>query len=185
MRAAFVTIRSIARRRLIDLREALISIPDWRTWRTCALVYGLFLACAAPIGLLAGLLRPSMPRLSPTEMVTAGVLLLIQPALVEEIIFRGLLLPRDAGSMRRSRLVLVAVVALLLYVASHPLNAALTRPATLSLFANPVYLGLTTLLGLACTATYWISRSIWPPVAIHWLTVAAWLWLLGGQALLC
>jgi predicted Abi (CAAX) family protease len=180
-----VTIRSAAYRRLQDLRDALTTIPDSRTWRTCLLVYGLFLACALPIGLLSGLLRPGLARLAPSEMIGAGVLLFFYPALVEEIVFRGLLLPRSGGSLPRGRLMVVAGAALFVYVASHPINAGLFRPQILGLFASPAYLALTTLLGLACTAAYLISRSIWPAVAIHWLTVVIWIWLLGGRALLC
>jgi predicted Abi (CAAX) family protease len=182
MWAALVTMRSLAERRARDLREALTTIPDWRTWRTCAFAYCLFLLCAVPLGLLSGLLRPSLAHRSPAEMAGAGLLLFVQPALAEEIVFRGLLLPRNAGSMSRGRLCVVAGAALVVYVASHPLNALLFRPAALSLFESPVYLVLVALLGLACTATYLISRSIWPPVALHWLTVMAWIWLLGGQA---
>ena len=141
-------------------------------------MYGLFLVCAVPIGLLSGLLRPSLPQLSPAEMAGTGLLLFVHPALAEEIVFRGLLLPRRADSMSRGRLFVVAGAALVVYVASHPLNALLFRPGALTLFESPVYLVLAALLGLACTATYWISRSIWPPVAIHWLTVVAWIWFL-------
>ena len=118
-------------------------------------------------------------------MVRAAAPIFLHPALVEEVVFRAVLLPRDAGSMTRSRLLLVAGAALAVYVASHPLNAWLFRPQVLSLFASPAYLVLATLLGATCTAAYLISRSIWPSVAIHWLTVIAWLWFLGGQALLC
>jgi|SRR5437867_303849 predicted Abi (CAAX) family protease len=118
-------------------------------------------------------------------MIGSGLLLFVQPALVEEIVFRGLLLPRKADSWPRGRLVLVAAAALAAYVVSHPINARLFRPQVLGVFESAPYLVLTTLLGLACTAAYLISRSIWPPVAIHWLTVVLWIWLLGGQALLC
>jgi predicted Abi (CAAX) family protease len=160
-------------------------MPHWRTWRACAAVYALFLACAVPIGLLSGLLRPSAPLLPPPEMIGAGLLLFVQPALIEEIIFRGLLLPRDFRSMRGRRLIVMSGSSLALYVAAHPVAARLFRPEARSLFESPVYLTLAALLGLACTATYFISRSIWPPVAIHWLTVVTWIWFLGGQALLC
>ena len=182
MWAALVTMRYLAERRWRDFREALTTIPDWRTWRTCAFVYCLFLVCALPIGLLSGLVRRSVPHLSPAEMAGTGLLLFVQPALAEEIVFRGLLLPRHADSMSRGRLFVVAAAALVVYVASHPLNALLLRPGALTLFESPVYLVLAALLGLACTATYLISRSIWPPVAFHWLTVVVWIWLLGGRA---
>jgi uncharacterized protein len=180
-----VTIRSTVFGRLQDLRRALTTIPDAQTWRRCALVYGVFLACAFPIGLLSGLLRPALAPLTTTELIGSGVLLFAQPALLEEIVFRGLLLPRDGATWPHRRLLLVAGSALVVYVASHPINALLLRPQVLGLFASPPYLALATLLGLACTATYLISRSIWPPVAIHWLTVVIWIWLLGGRALLC
>jgi predicted Abi (CAAX) family protease len=118
-------------------------------------------------------------------MIGSSALLFLQPALVEELVFRGLLLPRNGRSLPRGRLVIVAGAALAVYVASHPIDALLFRPQILGLFASPAYLALTTLLGLACTAAYLISRSIWPAVAIHWLTVVIWIGLLGGQALLC
>jgi predicted Abi (CAAX) family protease len=179
-----VTIRSTAHQRLQDLRGALTTIPDSRTWRTCALVYGFFLACALPVGLLSGLLRPGLSRFTPVEMIGSGVLLFVQPALVEEIVFRGLLLPREGRSLPRRRLIVVAGAALFVYVASHPINALLFRPQALGLFGSTPYLALATLLGLACTATYLISRSIWPSVVIHWLTVFTWIWMLGGRNLL-
>jgi len=31
---------------------------------------------------------------------------------------------------------------------------------------------------------YLISRSLWPPVLLHWITVVAWIILLGGQQLI-
>ena len=176
--------RSLAIRRWNDLREALTTAPDSRTWFACALVYVAFLLAAGPIGLASGLLRPTTPHLSVRDALVTGVLLLIQPALLEEIIFRGLLLPRDAQTMPRHRLAAVAAMALAVYVASHPANAWLFRPGVLDVFASPVYLVLAALLGLACTIAYFISRSIWPPVAIHWLTVVTWIWFLGGQELL-
>src|SRR5215467_1267973 len=51
------TLRSLAIRRWNDLREALTTAPDARTWLACAIVYGVFLLVAAPIGLASGLLR--------------------------------------------------------------------------------------------------------------------------------
>jgi predicted Abi (CAAX) family protease len=119
------------------------------------------------------------------DMLGAGLVVFVHPAFVEELVFRVLLLPREAASMRRGRLVAVAAVALGLYVASHPITAMLFRPQALSVFSSPAYLALAALLGATCTATYWISRSIWPAVAVHWLAVVTWLWFLGGQALLC
>jgi len=175
-------LRSLVIRRWNDLREALTTLPDVRTWLACALVYALFLFVAATIGLASGLLRVDVAHAGVDDAIRMAALLFIQPALFEEVIFRGLLLPRDVRSMSRSHAAVVAGLALAVYVASHPLNAWLFRPQVLALFSSHAYLVLTSLLGLTCTATYWISRSIWPSVVIHWLTVVVWIELLGGRA---
>jgi predicted Abi (CAAX) family protease len=164
---------------------ALTTIPGWRTWGRCALVYLIFLICAVPIGMSTGLLRPGLPHAALTQMLATSLIVLVHPAFVEELIFRVILLPRDAAVMRRGRLLALAALALTLYVASHPINAMIFRPQVLGLFTSVPYLTITALLGVACTVAYFISRSIWPPVLIHWLTVVLWLWLLGGEALLC
>jgi predicted Abi (CAAX) family protease len=179
-----VSIRSFAVQRAADLQGALTAIPDARSWLACSLVFVIFVACAGPIGLASGLLSPTTPHLTIERIFSTAAIVFIQPALLEEVVFRGLLLPRNPRSVSRPRLVSVAVVALALYVVSHPINAMLFRPGALHVFANPVYLVLATLLGIACTAAYFISKSLWPPVAIHWAAVLIWLWFLGGERLL-
>ena len=164
--------------------EAVTTIPDRRAWARCGLVYGIFLSCAFPLGLATGLLRPGVSHAPAATVIIGSLVAFVHPAFVEELIFRVVLLPRNPATLRRARLVSITVLALALYVASHPLNAIIFRPEARAIFESPAYLAVVTLLGLACTAAYWLSRSIWPPVAIHWLTVVMWLWLLGGQALL-
>jgi predicted Abi (CAAX) family protease len=163
---------------------ALRTIPDRRAWVRCATVYAIFLVVALPIGLLSGLLIPQVARIAPSAFVATAFIVLLHPAFSEELIFRVLLLPRDPSASSRSRVIAIAVGALALYVASHPVNAILFKPGVAAVFERPAYLALVTLLGAACTAAYWISKSIWPSVVMHWLTVLAWLWLLGGHALL-
>ncbi len=160
-------------------------MPGRRAWRLCLLIYVLFLAAAAPIGVWSGFFRPGAPRGSAIELLTAAIVIVVQPAMFEEVVFRGLLLPRHPRSTRTARLAFTALVALVLYVASHPLNAILFRPSARGVFESPAYLAMVALLGAACTAAYWASKSLWPPIAMHWLTVVVWLWFLGGQALLC
>lgn len=179
-----MTLRSATTERVRDLRDALTTMPQTRTWLACALVFALFVACAAPIGLLSDFLRPSVPHLGAKDVFSTALLIFIQPALVEELVFRGLLLPRDARSVRGRRLLAITGGALVIYVVSHPINAMFFRPEVLYVFDNPVYLVLAALLGIACTVAYFISKSIWPPVVIHWITVLTWLWFLGGRTLL-
>jgi predicted Abi (CAAX) family protease len=112
----------------------------------------------------------------------AALTIALYPAFSEELLFRVMLLPRSFDRSRRPRAITVASLALLAYVAAHPLNAALFRPELFGLFSNPFYLALTALLGIACTAAYFASGSIWPPVLMHWVTVMLWILGLGGQA---
>jgi predicted Abi (CAAX) family protease len=90
-------------------------------------------------------------------MIGTG-LLLVQPALVEEVVFRGLLLPRKRRFVASRAPRSCRRAALAVYVASHPINARLFRPQVLGLFEHAV-LVLATLLGLACTALFDRDRS--------------------------
>ena len=170
--------------RATALRGAVATIPTAQAWRRCALIYLAFLACALPIGVASGLLHIAIVPLTPSGAALALGAILVHPAFTEEMIFRAALLPRRPASLARGRVAIAVFLALVLYVAAHPLNAWLFWPAALDVFANAWYLALTTLLGLACTAAYFVSGSIWPCVLIHWATVSLWLFALGGQALL-
>jgi predicted Abi (CAAX) family protease len=161
-----------------------VTVPTAAACGQCALVYLLFLLVAMPIGLLSGLLHPSLPPLTAGAAFIVAITIAVHPAFTEELVFRALMLPRRVNDVRRGRLVVTLVIALALYVAAHPLNARFFWPAVLGVFTNPFYLALAALLGLTCSAAYLISGSIWPPVVIHWLTVTLWILLLGGQSLL-
>jgi predicted Abi (CAAX) family protease len=169
--------------RLADMRAAITTLPDAETWRRCLLVYVAFLACVTPLGLASGFLQPGLAALTPARLAVLPIYLLLRPALVEELFFRAALLPRDCTRVSKRRLIGNAVVALVVFVASHPLHGWLTRPAALTLFSSPIFLTCATLLGIACTLTYLISRSLWPPVLLHWISVLIWITMLGGQGL--
>lgn len=176
--------RSAVIRRLIDVRDAAIAMPSRQAWQRCALIYLAFLACAVPLGIASGLIHAAVAPLPVSAALIVACTLLVHPAITEEIVFRALLLPRQPARVSRGRLGAAIVVALFLYVVAHPLNAHFFWPAALGVFTNPWYLALATLLGVACTATYLVSGSIWPPVIVHWVTVASWILFLGGQGLL-
>ncbi|PYQ81564.1 MAG: hypothetical protein DMG01_03670 [Acidobacteria bacterium] len=178
-RSTGITWRTIAD----NVGAAIVTIPNRQAWRRCALVYALFLVCSLPIGLLSGLLHPGLAPLAPAAAILTTITLLAHPACTEELIFRVMMLPRRIDRLPRGSLCALAI-ALIAFVAAHPLNARLFWPASLGLFANPYYLALAALLGLACSAAYLISGSIWPSILIHWISVVLWMLLLGGQALL-
>ena len=173
-------IRSRAR----DVGAALTTIPTRGDWILGAGLYLMFLVGAVPLGIVSGLLHPSLPPLTAGGALVTMLTILLHPAFTEELVFRVLMLPRRLETVSRGRLYATVAVALSLYVVAHPLNAYFFWPKAMPIFGNPFYLGMTTLLGLTCITAYFMSGSIWLPVLIHWLTVTLWLLLLGGQALL-
>jgi len=173
-------IRSRAR----DVAAALTTLPTRSDWILGAGLYAMFLVGALPLGLVSGLLHPSLPPLPAGGAGLTALTILVHPAFSEELVFRVLMVPRRLETVSRRRLYVTIGIALFLYVAAHPLNAYFFWPAAMPVFGNPFYLGMTTLLGLTCITAYLMSGSIGLPVLIHWLTVTAWLLLLGGQALL-
>jgi predicted Abi (CAAX) family protease len=170
-------------RRFADVVAAIFTLPASRTWKRCLLVYAAFVLFALPLGLASGFLRPGLPSLPPARLAMLPVYIMLRPALLEELVFRALLLPRNASRVSKRRLILTSAAALGVFVASHPLNAWLFRPAAWRLFTSPVFLITAALLGAACTAVYLISKSLWPPVLLHWSAVLIWIALLGGQGL--
>jgi predicted Abi (CAAX) family protease len=110
--------------------------------------------------------------------LAAGLFLL--PAVVEELVFRVLLLPQPSQTSDRATWLAWGTVSLVLFVLYHPLNALTLFPAARQLFMDPLFLLLAAGLGVVCSVAYWLSGSLWTPVAIHWIVVVVWLLFLGG-----
>lgn len=122
-------------------------------------------------------------RFAPLDSRLAWVLpftMILTPSLVEEALFRGLLLPRDTGERGIGVAAIWVCVNTALFVAWHPL-VALARPAVADVFNDPAFLAVVALLGLACGAAYLWSRSLWVPVILHWATVVPWALWMGGR----
>lgn len=168
--------------RFADLRAAIVTLPPARTWLHCLLVYAAFAALALSIGFGSGLLRLSLAELSPKTFALLAITTFISPALAEEICFRVLPLPRNPARVTKRRLALLSTASLVAFVAAHPLSAWLFRPVAWALFTSPEFLTIAAFLGAASTAVYLISKSLWPPVLLHWTAVLTWITLLGGQA---
>jgi predicted Abi (CAAX) family protease len=166
-----------------DIWAAVTTFPGRRAWAQCFAIYCIFAIVALSLGLATGFLQPSVAPLRAASIVLIALYLLVRPALLEELVFRALLLPHEPKRVRPRRLWFQAAGALLAFVVSHPLNGLLVRPAALGLFINPVFLLLSALLGVACTLAYLISRSLWPPVILHWVSVMVWIVFFGGQGL--
>jgi predicted Abi (CAAX) family protease len=160
------------------LRAALTTRPRQEEWQQTALLLALLALISLPLGFTLGFLRVH-PVLSWPTAPRVLLATFLFPAVIEELLFRVLLVPHPHENATRQARWLWASLALLLFVASHPLKAALFPPHR-AVFAEPAFLILATLLGLACTLAYLRTGSLWPPILLHWLAVAAWLLLLGG-----
>ena len=109
--------------------------------------------------------------------------LMVFPSIVEEILFRGLLIPIDIANKGRRQIVYYISISTILFVLWHPLNAVI-NPVSAVFFLNPYFLVIVALLGVTCSVSYIYSKSLWVPIIIHWLTVLMWVLLLGGRNLI-
>jgi predicted Abi (CAAX) family protease len=144
----------------------------------------IFVLLAAPIGFSSGFLKIEWMYASRAMLALTAARLVAVPALLEEILFRVLLVPHPSEHKSARHVLVVSALSLIVFVAVHPLNGIFVRVQSRAVFTDPIFLTLAALLGLACTVAYRISGSIWPPVAMHWATVAVWTICLGGKRML-
>jgi predicted Abi (CAAX) family protease len=107
--------------------------------------------------------------------------LFLMPALVEEILFRLLLIPHPIETPTSTDTWLWSIISLILFIIYHPLNALTLYPQGKPTFMDWRFLTLAALLGIVCTSIYSMSGSIWLSVLIHWVAVWCWLKLFGGE----
>jgi predicted Abi (CAAX) family protease len=107
--------------------------------------------------------------------------LFIFPSLLEEVFFRGVLIPNNAVNHGEKRIVTYIVVSTTAFVLWHPFNALTINRTAANMFLNPSFLLIVAALGITCSISYVASRSLWTPIIIHWLTVVVWVVFLGGR----
>lgn len=161
------------RRRFADLLAGLSTVPAAAGWLRAGLELGWAFPLLLVVAHLGGLLRASSPPDANTTLGLAATLF-VAPALGEELLFRGLLIPRDRPEPHW------LLMSMLLFVAWHPLQALVFGPPWASAFLDPWFLGCTAILGLALARIYAATRSLWPCVIGHWLVVLGWKAPLGG-----
>ena len=161
--------------RIADLRAALVTLPGLAGWLRAGLELGWSIPCLLVVAHIGGLVRLQSPPDATTALALAASLF-IAPALGEELLFRGLLIPRDRPS--GSSIALSA----LLFVAWHPLQAVTIGPPWAGAFLDPWFLASVAIFGVALGRIYGATGSIWPCVVAHWLIVLGWKLLLGGPA---
>jgi predicted Abi (CAAX) family protease len=159
--------------RLADLAAALAHLPSPRVWARGALELLWALPLLLVVAHLGGIIRWNPPE-DATTLFALGATLFLAPALGEELLFRGLLIPRHRPSWQWIGL------SALLFVLWHPLQAITFGPPWAGSFLNPCFLLSVAILGVALGRIYAATRSIWPCVAAHWLVVFGWKALLGA-----
>ena len=161
------------RARLADLAAALRHLPSAAGWGRAALELGWAVPLMLLVAHLGGLVRLQSPPDASTALGLAATLLVV-PALGEELMFRGLLIPRDSPAVKAMAL------SVLLFVLWHPLQARTIGPLWAGAFLDPWFLAAAAILGVALARIYAATRSLWPCVLAHWLVVLGWKMLLGG-----
>ena len=159
--------------------EAATNAPSLSAWLQASLWLVGYGAVAIPLGWWTGLLTWE-PVTHWRTALSAGAIAFWVPAVLEESIFRVLLLPQPETELSTPELMGWLTLSLGLFVVAHPLNGLLYLKAARPTFFNPIFLTCAGLLGIACTATYWQSQSLWVPVLLHWIVVLVWLLGLGG-----
>ncbi len=167
--------------RMRQLARGLRTLPSKRDVGFAALVTVVYFVLAGLIGFGTGLLQPGVLHAPIWLMIVVPSLLLLFPTLPEEAFFRGLLLPHPSSVPSRTRKIAETLISTVLFVLWHPLNAMTINPTAYAVFTDIRFLTLTALLGLACAITYLRSGSLWIPIAIHWLTILPWVFLLSGR----
>lgn len=176
------------------LRRSLLTFPNLGGWLDTATVTLLFGCIAVVVGFTVGLIHLPLPTELSREALAPDVLLaeavpsnmlafagaaFFVPVLLEELVFRVLLLPRREERLPRWRKWSWSALALGAFVAWYPLSAKYLFPIAQSVFQQPSFLILITLLGLGATVLYRRTGSVWTAVTFHWLTILGWK-LLGG-----
>ncbi len=161
---------------LAKIYSAFVTSPTARGWLETLLLFLLFAMIALPVAFSNSFFAARLPLTTwlPILMTTFFI-----PALLEELIWRVLFVPRPGTKYFWQ----LGSLALIFYVLSHLLSAWLFRPAARDIFYSSAFLFLATLLGLTCLVAYARTKSLWSCVGIHWLVVALWL-LFGGRTLL-
>lgn len=155
------------------------NLPTVTDWLNGIVLICIYAVIALPIGFGLNFLQVDIQysRKNVIKIMTAS---LIAPAILEELVFRVILLPQPSEYASFQAILICSIVSLLLFIIYHPLNGITFFLAGRETFFNPVFLFLAALLGLICTIAYLQSGSIWIPIVIHWLTVVVWLLCLGG-----
>jgi predicted Abi (CAAX) family protease len=167
--------------RLIDIKRGLTTLPKGPDLLFSVVVFLIYIAVALTVGFCSGFFIIQVIKTDIFMIIALPVSLFFVPSLFEEIVFRGFLLPHKERAVSTIHLLFYAVFSISLFIVWHPINAMTINHPAFSMFTNPVFLTLAALMAIACIITYIKTGSLWVPIAIHWLTVVVWVFLLSGR----
>lgn len=134
------------------------------------------LGLALLVGVIAVSIKPDLIALDArsafSEIAMVALVAFFVPAFVEEFVFRGCLIPTFRWYW--------VVLSLAMYVGWHPVEVWLIFPEAAEVFLDPRFLCVVALVGIACTFSYWRTKSLWASILVHWLIVVGWK-ALGGM----
>ncbi len=159
---------------------SMVLLPERREWGITAFLLLIYGAIAVPIGLKSEFLQWRPIKQKPLQVVKTLIFLFLSPALWEELVFRVFLLPYPDELNSPVITFSLAMLSLILFVLYHPLNALVFYKVGNPTFFQPVFLGLTALLGATCTIAYLLTGSLWTITVLHWVVVVIWLLCLNG-----
>jgi len=159
-------------RLLVSLHTA----PTKRDWFEMVLGALAFMGLALVAG--SALFEPQVMPIAawPSMALTA----LMAPALLEEGVFRGAMVPARSEAKGA---VLAIGLSTVLFLVWHVLEAMTFLSGARTVFLRPDFLFLAGALGVICAVLRWRSGSLWTAVTLHWMVVMVWKGFLGGPAL--
>jgi predicted Abi (CAAX) family protease len=164
--------------------RAFSTLPGRQDWIEAGVMLAAFALVALVIGLPTGRLTLGLASIPLSQIPAFLLVAFLAPSLVEEIVFRVLLIPHPKEEVALVWRVGWAALALVLFVVYHPINGFLFLGGAEPMLYDATFLGLAALLGLVCTISYMRSGSIWPAILMHWISVVAWKLLLGGRLIM-
>lgn len=167
--------------RLLRLVNAATFWPSWKLLPVAVLAIGIYSLLGLPYGFQSRFLKWQPVGDRPLQTAFHILRLFLIPALVEETIFRVLLLPHPTEAVAGRQLLGWAAVSIGLYVLSHWLLGKLLRRKVQDTLCDRRFLLMVTWLGVVLTAAYQWMGSLWLVVLIHGTVVVVWIYCLGGH----
>lgn len=162
------------------LMHAAFSFPDITGLRNVLLCGAVVNAAVIGLGVSSGIYR-WQPLPSPRALGWSAAYLTMR-TVMEEVIFRGLLLPNPKAdgvqAVQPMTFMMHAALPLVAFVFSHMWT---TQRLPGTVLQDVQFLATVSVCGLACTWAYWVtSGGLWAAMLMHFLVVYPWMTLLGG-----